>query len=213
MSKQDESTSTRWTLIGRLKDWQDNASWEEFCRIYSKFVYGIAQKSGLTHAESEEVVQETLTSVAAKMNEFKAIAKAGSFKAWLSHLTHWRIKDQFRKRDRAIELRAHSRRRNYSDETPSTSTVAQIPDPEPTILEKACDEEWETQLRDAALERVKRQVAAEHYQVFHLNVIRGLAPALVARAQGVSTGQVYLIRHRVGRLLKKAADDLRNRLR
>src|SRR5438132_9347495 len=116
VSKKDESTQTRWTLIERLKDWQDHASWEEFCRIYSKFVYGIALKSGLTHQESEEVVQETLASVATKMNAFKAIAKAGSFKAWLSHLTCWRIKDQFRKRDRATELRAHSRRRRHSDE-------------------------------------------------------------------------------------------------
>ena len=55
----------------------------------------------------------------------------------------------------------------------------------------------------AELERVKRQARARHYQIFDLLVNKQWPVAKVARTLGVSAGQVYLVKHRVGRLLKK----------
>ena len=212
MNTPHDSTHTRWSLIGRLADWGDHDGWEEFCRIYTRFVYGMAAKSGLSHEECQEVVQETLKSVAAKVKEFKAEAEAGSFRAWLGNVTRWRITDQLRRRSQSPDRRARGNGRRSADESRSTPTVSRIPDPEPSDLARGWDLEWEEQLRAAALERVKRQVPAEHYQVFHLSVIKGLAPAQVAKAQGVSRGQVYLIKHRVGRLFEKAVLDLHQKL-
>ena len=55
-----ELIPTRATLIQRLKNWQDQASWQDFFDIYSPLIYGVARKRGLTISEAEDVVQETL---------------------------------------------------------------------------------------------------------------------------------------------------------
>ena len=44
------------------------------------------------------------------------------------------------------------------------------------------EEEWESQLLQAALGRIKRQVRPQHYQIYHLHVILGQPARDVARA-------------------------------
>src|SRR5213593_1463943 len=89
---------TRATLLERLKNWQDQASWQQFFDNYWQLIYGVARKAGLTESEAEEVVQETMFSVAKHMPTFKYDPAIGSFKAWLLKMTRWRIIAQFRKR-------------------------------------------------------------------------------------------------------------------
>src|ERR1051326_7699091 len=96
----DDSIPTRDTLLNRLKDWRDDASWREFFETYWELIYNFARKSGLTEVEAEEVVQETVIGVAKKIEQFKTGAEHGSFKSWLLQQTHWRIADQFRRRAR-----------------------------------------------------------------------------------------------------------------
>jgi hypothetical protein len=85
----DELIPTRASLINRLKDWQDQTSWQEFFDTYWKLVYGVARKAGLTDAESQDVVQITLTAVAKHMPTFQYDRAIGSFKAWLLIKTRW----------------------------------------------------------------------------------------------------------------------------
>src|SRR4026207_1531260 len=89
---------TRRSLLGRLKDWHDQDSWQEFSRIYQRLIFDTALKAGLTNVEAQEVVQETLLSVAKKIAGFNYDANVGSFRNWLLQITKRRIVDQFRKR-------------------------------------------------------------------------------------------------------------------
>lgn len=99
----DELIPTRWSLVERLKDASDQQSWREFFETYRRLILGVALKSGLTEAEAEEVLQETVISVAERMPVFKADPAAGSFKSWLLLVTRRRIADQFRKRPPEFE--------------------------------------------------------------------------------------------------------------
>src|ERR1700761_3154533 len=95
-----EFLPTRTTLLERLKDWRDNPSWREFFDAYWKLIYGFSLHSGLTGAEAQDVVQETMLSVAKHISAFKYDRKIGSFKRWLLNMTRWRIRDQIRRRER-----------------------------------------------------------------------------------------------------------------
>src|SRR2546427_3339502 len=101
----DELIPTRWSLVARLKDLGDQQSWREFFDTYSRLIRGVAIKSGLTEAEAEDVVQETIISISKSMPDFKADPQAGSFKAFLLTITRRRIADQFRKRSPGQEAR------------------------------------------------------------------------------------------------------------
>jgi RNA polymerase sigma-70 factor (ECF subfamily) len=60
----------------------------------------------------------------------------------------------------------------------------------------------------AALARVKRQVKPRQFQVFDLYVLQQWPVKEVARALGVSRGQIYVTKHRIAGLLKKELNDL-----
>ena len=86
---------TRRSLLSRLKNWDDQESWRDFFDTYGKLIYGLAVKSGFTDAEAQDILQETLLSVAKRMPNFQYDPAIGSFKGWLTnhaaaHGDQWR---------------------------------------------------------------------------------------------------------------------------
>ncbi len=187
----DELIPTRASLINRLKDWQDQVSWQEFFDIYWKLIYGVARKAGLTDAESQDVVQVTMASVAKHMPTFQYDPAIGSFKAWLLIKTRWCIIDQFRKRGPFAEHRP------ISSQTNGTGTVERVADPAGQVLDVIWNAEWEKNLLDAAIAKVKRHLDPQKYQIFDFYVNKDWPPEKVAARFSVSVDQVYLIKHRV----------------
>ncbi len=205
MNADNELLPTRQSLLSRLKDWNDQEGWRAFFDTYWRLIYNAAIQSGLTDAEAQDTVQETLISVMKSMRDFRYEAKKGSFKSWLLTLTKWRITDQVRKRQRGIE---HQKRdSSASDET---ATVDRLPDP--AALEAVWDEEWERNLVEAAIERVKKKVDPKQYQLFDLYVVKKWKVSKVALTMRVNPGLVYLAKHRIQRLLKKEIDCLRTKM-
>jgi RNA polymerase sigma factor (sigma-70 family) len=205
----DELLPTRWTLIERLKNWDDQESWRQFFDAYWKLIYGVAIKSGLTHPEAQDVVQETVMSVCKNMQNFKADPAYGSFKAWLLNLTRWRITDQVRKRRRG----ENSREEAGSDgDTTSTPIEQRVPDPAGNALEAIWNDEWERHIVDAALEKVKQQSSGKHYQIFFLQAIKQVPAAKVAETLNVKVDQVYLIKHRLTKVFEEALKELETKL-
>ena len=203
----EELIPTRDSLLSRLKDWGDDASWRDFFNTYWKLVHGVALKAGLSEQEAEEVVQETVITVARRIPEFKYDPAVCSFKTWLLNLTRWRIVDQLRKRKPSAAAN-HFR----SEATARTATVERVADPSSLDLDAVWDQEWEHQILEAAIQRVKRKVKPEHYQIFHLCVFKEWPVKKVASELDVSAAQVYLARHRVGALLKKEVKAMEKRM-
>ncbi len=201
----DELIPTRATLIQRLKNWQDQSSWQDFFDTYWNLIYGVAVKGGLTSAEAEDVVQETMVSVAKHMPGFQYDPKIGSFKGWLLNMTRWRITDQLRRRGPQLgasepedeDGHGHFKMHEESDQVP----------PE---LEKIWDAEWEKNLLRVAMSRVKRRLDPKQYQIFDCYVNKNLTAEKVAKAFDIPVGQVYLAKHRVTDLIREEIERLRN---
>jgi RNA polymerase sigma-70 factor (ECF subfamily) len=189
---EDELIPTRTTLIQRLKNWQDQSSWQDFFDTYWKLIYGVAIKGGLTRTEGQDVVQETMLSVAKHMPNFKYDRKIGSFKAWLLNMTRWRIIDQLRKRGYSVDGRMEDKLINQSN----------------SDLETLWDAEWEKNLVDAAITKVKRRLDPQKYQIFDFYVNKQWMPDKVAKTFGISINQVYLAKHRVVELIKEEVKKL-----
>jgi RNA polymerase sigma factor (sigma-70 family) len=194
---------TRRSLLSRLKNREDQESWQDFFDTYWKLIYDVAMKAGLRDAEAQEVVQETVIAVSKKINEFKYDPEIGSFKNWLLHTARWRISDQFRNRLRG-GAKGGDRRENHT----GTSTIERIPDPAGVNLDAVWNAEWAKHIWDKAIERVKPQVRPKHYQIFDLYFIKQWPVQKVARTLDVSLGQVYLTKHRISALIKREIKNL-----
>ena len=199
----DDLIQTRWSLINRLKDWDDSATWQEFFDTYGRMVLSVALRAGLTEVEAQEVVQETVISVAKQMPKFRAGPEHGSFKGWLMHLTRRRIADQFRKRPPAGRFK-----KSTQTETAGTPLIERLPDPAGPALDVLWEEEWRANLMKTALDRVKQQVNPKQYQVFHLLTVKQMSPESVAGLLNLKVPNVYLIKHRVAAAVKEEIQRL-----
>jgi RNA polymerase sigma factor (sigma-70 family) len=194
--------ATRRSLVERLADWRDRKRWQEFFDTYWKLIYSAARKSGLHDAEAQEVVQETVITVAKKIENLKYDPAIGSFKGWLLQITRWRIADQFRKREPA------EAGLSLSVDDDATATIERVPDSRIVDLEALWEKEWQENLFEAAIARVKKKVDPKQFQVFDCYVRKEWPAQKVAEHLRVSVGQVYLARHRISALIKKETKHL-----
>jgi RNA polymerase sigma-70 factor (ECF subfamily) len=199
---------TRASLLSRLKDWNDQESWRAFFDTYWKLIYNTAIKTGLTDAEAQDVVQETLICVSKAMPGFKYRANKRSFKGWLLRLTAWRIVDHVRFRNGEIQMI-----RPFNPDPTRTATVERVADPAGVELEKLWDEEWENNYVEVALSRVKQNVNPKQYQIFDFYVIKKWPLARVKKALGVSRASIYIAKHRINGMLKDEIAKLQSKLK
>jgi len=203
--RSDAMLPTRQSLLSRLRDWQDQDGWREFFDTYWRLIYNVARKSGLGDAEAQDVVQATFIYLSRRLQKFHYDPARGSFKSWLRVVTRSRI---------SIYLRSQRRRDGHLRESlpdeDGESAVEQIPDPAADALDEAWQREWEKNLLSTAFRRLRSKVGAQQLLIFRLATSGELALTQVAKKLGVSLAQVYLARHRVGKLFKAEVSRLRD---
>lgn len=186
---------TRPTLLFRLRDWRDEATWTEFYRLYHSFVFACCRRSGLSHADAEEVTQDVFRRVAETVHKFESDPARGSFRGWLLNLTRWRIADKYRTR------KPHEQKPGPGDhgDPHRTATIERQPAETPP---DAWENEWQQSLLSAALDRLARRAPAKHFQIFDLYRRQDWSVLRVSRELGVNPATVYVISHRLTKQLK-----------
>ena len=86
---------TSLTLLDRLQQKADPASWQRLVDIYAPLIANWLARSPLQCADHDDIAQEVLKIVVHKLPDFER-RRAGSFRAWLRVVTanclqaHWR---------------------------------------------------------------------------------------------------------------------------
>jgi RNA polymerase sigma factor (sigma-70 family) len=196
-------------LLFRLRDWEDQASWSEFYRLYHDFVYGFARRSGLSHADAQEVTQDVFKGAAETIHGFESDPQRGKFRGWIMNLARWRVSDKFRSRhphEKRPE-RPHVR----GDTWNQPGAIEGLPDNRD--IESAWEVEWCKLVIEAALNRISRRVPPKHFQVFDLYGRQNWPAHRVATALGINRSSIYLIHHRLTKLIKEEIKRLEEQLR
>jgi len=203
----NEFIPTRRSLITRLKNWNDQDGWQRFFDTYWRMIYSVARRSGLSDADAQDVVQETIVGVAKRMPDFKYDPSIGSFKGWLAQLTRCRIIDLLRKRN------YQNKGRQFAKEEPLATSIAESePAPNDTGLDAVWDEEWNKHLMETALEKAKRHVGPAQYQMFHFHVIKNVPAKEVAELLQVELPEVYYAKKKISELLQKEIQHLEQKM-
>jgi len=202
MTRTDETwLPTRQTLLSKLKDWDDQSSWREFFNLYWRLIYGVARQAGLSETEAQEVVQETIITVAKQIPQFRYDKSKGSFKSWLRKTAHWRIQDQFRRRQR---------NQRFAPEVQEADSDAKQPEAavDNGSFDAMWDAEWRQNLIQVAVDRVKKLIEPKEFQVFDLCTNKSWPADRVARALHLIRPQVYYLNKKVTRLIEQEAARL-----
>jgi RNA polymerase sigma-70 factor (ECF subfamily) len=181
------ANDTRLSLIARLTDRDDAAAWDEFVAIYVPLLYRLARRSGLQHADAEELSQEVLIAASRAVDRWQPDPQRGRFRAWLFRIG----------RNAIINFLTRPKRGAIG--SGKTDVM--------WMLEQQCDEtggesavfalERRRQVFHWAAERVKATVEDGTWQAFWQTSVESKPVAEVARSLGVSAGRVYVARSRV----------------
>ncbi len=184
----DELIPTRASLLGRLKNSQDQASWQEFFDTYWSLIYGVARKAGLSDADAKEVLEGTLASVAEHMPKFRYDPEIGSFKAWLHQLVRLQIISRTLKR------------------RPSGAPSREVSGAESNSSAKALDQvwetEWKTNLQNAAVANVKRRLDPRRFQIYDLQANKQWPAEKVAALLALPVGEVTAAKQDISEMIQ-----------
>jgi RNA polymerase sigma-70 factor (ECF subfamily) len=142
----------------------------------------VALQTGLSHADAQEVVQNTFIKVAKNIRNFEYDPNKGKFRNWLCLIAKQQVANLFRK----------AKPQNNISET----EIRRLPDGA-NEWDAIWNREEEKHLLAIVLARVKTKVNPEQFQIFYAHCIKGMGTKEVAELQDVSANKVYLAKHRV----------------
>jgi len=199
--------ATRQSLLSRLKDWRDNDSWKEFFDLYSHLIYQAVLRSGLKQLEANEVVQDTVIEVYNQIPKFKYDRSRGSFKSWLLRVTQRMVFDYRRRQMKAKRFEVNLP--HFENEF--QQSLNEIPDTISQTIAEFWEAQWEQNLKEAALEKLKLKVEVKHFQIFDAYVLQAWKVSKVAAVFGVRMGEVYLVKHRLKKMLSAEFAAMRSK--
>jgi RNA polymerase sigma-70 factor (ECF subfamily) len=185
-------SGTRITLLGRLqRDPSNQAVWAEFVEHYGPRIYGWCRKWNLQEADAQDVTQNVLLKLAQKLREF-AYDPSRSFRAWLKTLTHHAWSDFLETRQKPGQGTGDSGMLEM------LVSVAARDD-----LIKRLEEEFDRELLDEAMRRVRLRVAPQTWSAFTLTALEGLSGAEAAQRIPMQVAQVFIAKRRVQKMLQE----------
>ena len=186
----DSRTSV--TLLARLRHAPaDQTAWCQFVQRYGPKIYGWCRRWGLQESDAEDVTQDVLLKLAEKMRTFAYDSK-GSFRAWLKTITHnaWH---------HYVETRGRAGVGSGSTKVLETLRKAEARE---DLLQRL-DEEFDRELLDVAMARVRGWVQAHTWEAFRLMALEGRSGAEAAAQLGMKVATVFVARRKVQRRIQE----------
>jgi RNA polymerase sigma-70 factor (ECF subfamily) len=193
------TSTTRATLLDRLRDASDAVAWEEFFRLYGPAIYAFARCAGGSDTTAQEVVQEVMLSVFQRRDVFRYDPAKGRFRDWLRTVVRNKLAELRRRPAERIRARGGEEQPGFDE--------PQAADAPP---DQAWEELFEHALLAALLEVLRQEMNPRTYQAFELLVLHELPGDQVARITGLTRNAVYLARGRAIGRLKQLGESYRD---
>jgi RNA polymerase sigma-70 factor (ECF subfamily) len=189
--------STRITLLARLRSTSDAQAWQTFVDLYLPLVYRYCRKRGLQDADARDITQQVLANVHRAIEAFEYDPQKGKFRNWLGTITLREI----------VRYQQKSRRPGKGGGEGLGDWVA---GQESGQVDAAWQEEFNSHIFAAALDRVRTQFDGPTWQAFDATWLRDVKPRQAAKDLGKPTSWVYKARFRVLARLRSEIEFLTN---
>jgi RNA polymerase sigma-70 factor (ECF subfamily) len=187
------------SLLERLRDRGDDRAWQRFVAVYESWLRGWLSRHDLQPADVEDVLQEILAIVSAKLPHFIHNGQPGAFRSWLRAI----LTNQLR-----YFLRGQRNRQAALPCEPLAGWLDQLTDPD-SALSRQWDQEHDQQLVRRMLACIRNEFHPATWQVFQMHVLDDRPAAEVARHFQLQPNAVYVVKSRV---LARLREELRGLL-
>jgi RNA polymerase sigma-70 factor (ECF subfamily) len=189
-----EPIRTSHSLLARARDCSDAGAWQRLADLYIPLIRGWLRPYLLQTADTDDLVQEVLATLARELPSFDPQPRPGVFRSWLRTITVHRLRTYWQARDRRPAAIGGEDR---------LAAFEQLEDPN-SALARAWDEEHDRHVVRTLLEGIRQEVRPTTWRAFEATALEGRPVADVAAELGLSPNAVLLAKSRVlSRLRKK----------
>lgn len=181
------STTTKLSLLLRLRDSSDAEAWATFVRVYGPLVYRFAVREGFQDADAADLVQDVLREVAKSIGRFDYDPEVGRFRSWLLTVARYSMNRVHRARHRHTAGTGDTRMVQLLRNHPSNDSS----------IDEFWEREYQQRLFEWAAEQVRTEVNGVTWKAFWLVAVDGLPPIEVAQQLSIKVGSVYVAKNRV----------------
>lgn len=183
---------TRESLLRRVKNQNDEKSWEDFVYYYRPFIYNVVRGMNIGHHDAEEIVQLVLLKAWNKLPQFEYDRGRGRFRGWLCMVTGNTVRDFLRKR----KILTEELPVETSKDNPNASRYSDLPE-----IDKLAEKEWRRYISKLAWESVSKKFKPQVTQAFLL-AIQSVPLDEIVRKLGIAESTVYVYKCRVQKELR-----------
>jgi RNA polymerase sigma-70 factor (ECF subfamily) len=180
---------TRPSLLLRIRDPNDHASWQTFADVYGPLVYRTCRGKGLQHADAAEVTQEVFLQVSRSIHTLDYQPERGRFRAWLGTVTYNKL-------------------RNFLNRRPAEPGTGGAEEAVAVAVDPDWTDDFNEQVFQAALTRSRPHFEEPTWRAFEQVWLEHRPPAEVARELERPVAWVYLAKSRVLDRLRQEIRDL-----
>jgi RNA polymerase sigma factor (sigma-70 family) len=186
---------TRATLIRRVQNQHDDASWDEFVHAYRRYIYAIIRSMNISEHDTEDILQQVLIKLWDNLPKMD-YNKIKRFRSWLSTVTKNCVTDFIRKRTRDT----NRIKKAGQDETLTYLKSIRLPE-----IDAIAEREWEIHLTNLALENIESLFSGKAVDAFRLT-LQGHTVEEIAAQLDLKENSVYRLKNRVkDRLIQEIA--------
>lgn len=183
-------TATRSSLLLRVCDPRDAASWGEFHSIYRPLLIRYARQRGLDAEAAEDVAQQCLGAVSQRIGRFE---RKRSFRAWLRGMVDHKVADYIAKfGNRALPSRS-------MEEEAGTESAT---------LSSIWEQTWNERLLQVLSDHLRTHFAEHTLKAFELYVLQDMPVEQIAATLGMTPNQIYVSKSRILRHLRESCDEV-----
>ena len=194
----EDHYNTRQTLILRLKNQQDDRSWEEFVYFYERYINLIIYGLGVNQSHADDLTQTVLLNLWKKLPDFQYEPKQCKFRTWMNKVVRNTVFNHFR-----TSARYKKRLENAASEVEFESSM-------PDIYEIA-EENWQDHISNLAWENIKGALSERDCQLF-LMLAEGKSVDEITKFFDMKRNTLYVIRKRIveklSREIRRLDEDL-----
>ncbi len=197
----EDPYQTRITLIERVKNPSDEASWEDFVSIYKGYIYTIIRNMNISEHDAEDIAQQVILKLWKKLPETD-LTKITRFRSWLSTTTKNCVIDFIRKRTNE----AKRLKKAKHDHTLAYLKTISLPESENSI-----EQEWKIYLVNLALTNISSLFSGHAIAAFRLSMA-GADAETIAEKLNIQKKSVNRLKLRVKNRLTTEVDRLKREL-
>ncbi len=185
-------TQTPLSLLERLRDAPDQASWTRLVALYTPWLHRFLRHARVGENDVEDLRQEVLSVMVREMPQFEHNGHTGAFRSWMRNIVMNRLRGYWRARQTAERL------------VQGEELLKSIEDPL-ARLDALWDQEHDRYVAQELLKLVEPAFSRGAWQAFRRQVIDGVRAADTARELGISVNAALLAKSRVLRHLRTEA--------